>query len=108
VDIDDMMLLKFVLAESRLSEEEVLLWLDTYEKFLEERLTRFQFRYNLAMYGDSLHQKLVYEVIVTNYLEQRRWIGLAQQLVLNKALGIADTYSQFRESEAKYIALIRS
>lgn len=86
VDAHDVMLLKFLFAESRLTEEEVLNWLDMYLQRVNDRyLNSYQmYQWTMAIHPTNVHEKLIYESIFMERTEQKRWIQYAQHQIMNK------------------------
>ncbi len=78
MDERDIVLVKFLFAEKRLSRQEVLNWLDEYEKRTEAFDVRRRIFYELTQSESSLHQQLIHEATMMEINRQRTWIQMAR------------------------------
>lgn len=79
----DVALLKFLFMEKRLSHEEVIAWLDTYEQAIDSYdLARRTF-YDMAMQQSSIHQQLILEATMMDLNTQRTWVQIARRRLQN-------------------------
>jgi DNA-binding PadR family transcriptional regulator len=77
------MMMKFLFAEKRLSSEEILKWLDSYEEATSYYITLLQVNRNPMATGVwSLHQQLILEATLMELNMQRTWIQMARQRLL--------------------------
>jgi DNA-binding PadR family transcriptional regulator len=83
LDERDIVLLKFLFAEKRLSRQEVLDWLDQYEMRTESFNIQNRIFYELTMSESTLHQQLIHEITLMEINMQRTWIQLARQRLQN-------------------------
>ncbi len=77
----DIMLLKFLFAERRLSRDEVLAWLDGYEKATDTYIAMSNMQRDPTLAEWSLHQRLLIEASLMELEMQRAWIQRARQRV---------------------------
>lgn len=78
LDERDVVLVKFLFMENRLAREEVLTWLDEYERLtLSYDMPRRIF-HEALMKETSLHQQLIHEVTLMELNMQRTWIQMAR------------------------------
>ena len=75
----DMALVKFLFAEKRLTREEVLAWLDAYERSAEIYNATHSLWHQAMMSVASVHQQLVEEATQMELNMQRSWIQLARE-----------------------------
>ncbi len=80
----DIMLLKFLFAEKRLDREEVLAWLDDYERATDDYEYLLRVQRNPESSDWSLHQQLVVEAMIMEINMQRTWIQLARNRLLSR------------------------
>lgn len=73
----DLAMIKFLFAEKRLSRDEVLAWLDAYEKMTES--SDGHTFYDDLLQGSSLHQQLIHEMTIMELNTQRTWIQMARR-----------------------------
>ncbi len=79
----DVALLKFLFMEKRMSREEVIAWLDTYEQAIDSYdLARRTF-YDMAMQQSSIHQQLILEATMMDLNTQRTWVQIARRRLQN-------------------------
>lgn len=79
----DVALLKFLFMEKRMSREEVIAWLDSYEQAINSYdLARRTF-YDLAMQQSSVHQQLILEATMMDLNTQRTWVQIARRRLQN-------------------------
>jgi DNA-binding PadR family transcriptional regulator len=78
----NIMLSKFLFAEARLSREQVLEFLDEYEKRMDIFDSKLKIMYQFAKEVSSTHQKLIYHSIAMERIAHRRWIRSARQVLL--------------------------
>jgi DNA-binding PadR family transcriptional regulator len=78
LDERDIALTKFLFMENRLSREEVLAWLDNYEKLTESYDAPRRVFHEALMKGSSLHKQLIHEVTLMELNMQRTWIQMAR------------------------------
>ena len=86
-DEREIMLVKFLFAESRLPKEEIIELLDAYEKQLETQDMKLQILRDVAMNVATVHQKLIYEAIMMERVLQRRWVRMARRALQPEAEG---------------------
>jgi DNA-binding PadR family transcriptional regulator len=86
LDEHNIMLVKFLFAEARLTREQVLVWLDEYEKRAATFDAKLQVLHEFLKEAASPHQRLIYKSIAMERVLQRRWIKLARQYLLNDAV----------------------
>jgi DNA-binding PadR family transcriptional regulator len=80
----DVALLKFLFMEKRLSHEEVIAWLDTYEQAIDSYdLARRTF-YDMAIQQSSIHQQLILEATMMDLNTQRTWVQIARRRLKNR------------------------
>lgn len=80
----DVMMLKFLFAEKRLTPAEVNAWLDHYDAAITNYLKMFQFSRHPSMAEWSVHQLLIVEMSMMEVAMLRQWIQLARER-LNRA-----------------------
>ncbi len=74
----DTAMMKFLFAEKRLTRNEVLAWLDNYEKTVEAYRVMFELQRSPELSVWSLHQQLVAEASLMEVDMQRTWIQRAR------------------------------
>lgn len=74
----NIMLVKFLFAESRLPREQVLAFLDAYEKRMDIFDSKLRIMYPFTKDVASNHQKLIYRSIAMERIVHRRWITSAR------------------------------
>jgi len=79
LDERDIVLIKFLFMEKRLSRKEVLAWLDTYERLTEAYDAPRRVFHEALLKGSSLHQQLIHEVTLMELNMQRTWIQMARR-----------------------------
>ena len=79
LDERDVVLVKFLFMEKRLSRDEVIAWLDEYERLTEQYDAPRRMFYEALMSGSSLHQQLIHEVTLMELNMQRTWIQMARR-----------------------------
>ena len=84
LDEHNIMLVKFLFAENRLTPEQVLAWLDEYEKRMDTFDAKLRIIHELAKNVASPHQKLIYKSIALERIAQRRWVKSARQYLLRE------------------------
>lgn len=97
----NVMLVKFLFAEVRLNRQQVLAFLDEYEKRMEVFDTKLRIMHQFAKDVSTPHQKLIYQSIAMERIAHRRWIRNAKQVLLNeehKALSNDDTFASALEA----------
>lgn len=77
-ELRDVMLLKFLFSENRLSHDEVLEWLDRYEKATDQYEKMFHLQRAPELDVWSTHQLLVVEEALMELSMQRSWIQMAR------------------------------
>jgi DNA-binding PadR family transcriptional regulator len=77
-ELRDVMLLKFLFSENRLSHEEVLAWLDRYEGATDQYEKMFHLQRAPELDVWSTHQLLVVEEALMELSMQRSWIQMAR------------------------------
>ena len=75
----DSVLVRFLFAEKRLSREDVLAWLDSYEQKTEEFDAQRRIFTELTISQSSLHQQLIHEATLMELNMQRTWIQMARR-----------------------------
>jgi DNA-binding PadR family transcriptional regulator len=95
----DIVLLKFLFLEKRMTRAEVLAWLDAYEQSIETYDATRRIVADMFMAISSIHQQLSYEAILMELDMQRRWIGLARARLQADA-NSAEDQSAARGSDA--------
>jgi DNA-binding PadR family transcriptional regulator len=78
LDERDVALTKFLFMEKRLTREEVLDWLDNYEKLTVSYDAPRRVFHEALMRGSSLHKQLIHEVTLMELNMQRTWIQMAR------------------------------
>ncbi len=86
LDEHNIMLVKFLFAEARLTREQVLAWLDAYEQRAAAFDVKLQIMHELTKEAVSPHQRLIYKSIAMERVAQRRWIKLARQYLMKEEL----------------------
>ncbi len=79
LDERDIALIKFLFAEQRLTRDECMAWLDTYESMTESYDVQRRIWYDLTMSASSLHQQLIHEATLMELNMQRTWIQMAKR-----------------------------
>jgi DNA-binding PadR family transcriptional regulator len=79
LDERDIVLIKFLFMEKRLSRDEVLDWLATYERLTEAYDAPRRVFHEALLKGSSLHQQLIHEVTLMELNMQRTWIQMARR-----------------------------
>lgn len=79
----DVVLVRFLFSEKRLSREEILGWLEAYEKNLESYDAPRRMFYDIMHNVSSIHQQLIIEAKVMELNTQREWIKLARERLKN-------------------------
>jgi DNA-binding PadR family transcriptional regulator len=79
----NVMLVKFLFAESRLTRKQVLAFLDEYEKRMDVFDAKLQIMHQFAQGVSSIHQKLIYRSIAMERIAHRRWLRSARRALLN-------------------------
>jgi DNA-binding PadR family transcriptional regulator len=79
LDERDLSLLKFTFAERRLTGDEVLTWLDAYEKAVDSYDVAQRIWYDMRMLAQSVHQQLLVEATMMELNTLRAWIQMAQR-----------------------------
>jgi DNA-binding PadR family transcriptional regulator len=80
----DIVLVKFLFAETRLTGPEILAWLDEYETSMDILDSKLRILYQFARGVATLHQNLIYEAIMIERIGHRRWLKRARQRLLAK------------------------
>jgi DNA-binding PadR family transcriptional regulator len=75
----DLLLMKFLFMERRLSRAEVITWLANYAEALELHEQLLRVLRDPEMKEWSLHQQLLIEATIMDLNVQRTWIGVARQ-----------------------------
>jgi DNA-binding PadR family transcriptional regulator len=78
LDERDVVLVKFLFAEKRLSREEVIDWLDHYEQQTDEYQGPRVAFYEAMLGNVSLHQQLIHQLTMMELNMQRTWIQMAR------------------------------
>jgi DNA-binding PadR family transcriptional regulator len=81
----DIALTKFLFLEKRVSREEVLAWLDAFEKATDSYDATHRIWYDVQMDVSSVHQQLVIEASMMELNMQRAWIKLARERLAGTA-----------------------
>jgi DNA-binding PadR family transcriptional regulator len=84
LDERDIALIKFLFAETRLTPEEVLAWLDRYERWTDEYAGPRRVFYEVLISGSSVHQQLIHEMTMMELNMQRTWIQMARRRLENE------------------------
>lgn len=79
LDERDIVLLKFLFAENRLPRDEVIRWLDEYEKLTLSFDGPKRVFYESLISGSSLHQQLIHEMTMMELNMQLTWIRMARR-----------------------------
>jgi DNA-binding PadR family transcriptional regulator len=79
LDGRDIVLIKFLFMEKHLTREEVLAWLDEYERVTVEYDAPRRTFHEALISGSSLHQQLIHEVTLMELNMQRTWIQMARR-----------------------------
>jgi PadR family transcriptional regulator AphA len=79
LDGRDIVLIKFLFMEKHLTREEVLAWLDEYERITVEYDAPRRTFHEALISGSSLHQQLIHEVTLMELNMQRTWIQMARR-----------------------------
>jgi DNA-binding PadR family transcriptional regulator len=79
LDERDIALIRFLFAEKRLTHEEVIAWLDAYEKLTDSYDVQQRIFRELVMGEASLHQQLIHEMTMMELNMQRTWIQMARR-----------------------------
>jgi DNA-binding PadR family transcriptional regulator len=74
----DILLLKFLFAEKRLSHQELLDWLDQYAMAIDFYEKMFRLQRPLEFVEWSVHQQLIVEAMILELNMQRTWIQMAR------------------------------
>jgi DNA-binding PadR family transcriptional regulator len=85
LDERDVVLIKFLFMEKRLTRAEVLAWLDEYERLTEQYDAPRRMFHEALMSGSSLHQQLIHEVTLMELNMQRTWIQVARRRLQTEA-----------------------
>jgi DNA-binding PadR family transcriptional regulator len=80
----NIMLVKFLFAESRFTRDQVLAFLYEYEKRMEVFDSKLRIMYQFVKDAASTHQKLIYRSIAMDRITHRRWLKNARQALLDK------------------------
>ncbi|MCD4685627.1 MAG: PadR family transcriptional regulator [Anaerolineae bacterium] len=83
LDERDVVLIKFLFMEKRLSRAEVITWLDEYERLTDEYDAPRRTFAEALISGSTLHQQLIHEVTLMELNMQRTWIQLARRRLEN-------------------------
>ncbi len=97
----NIMLVKFLFAEARLSRDQVLGFLDEYEQRMDVFDSKLRIMYQFAKAVSSTHQKLIYKSIAMERIAHRRWLRSARQALLNderESLNKEDAFASALES----------
>ncbi len=86
LDEHNIMLIKFLFAETRLPREKVLALLDAYEQRAAAFDMKLQIMHEFAKDAASPHQRLIFKSIAMERVAQRRWIKLARQYLMKEEL----------------------
>jgi DNA-binding PadR family transcriptional regulator len=78
-------LTKFLFLEKRVSREEVLAWLEAYEKATDSYDVTHRIMFDAQMSLSSVHQQLVIEASMMELNMQRAWIKLARERLASTA-----------------------
>jgi DNA-binding PadR family transcriptional regulator len=84
LDERDVVLIKFMFMEKHLAREQVLAWLDEYERLTESYDAPRRAFYEVLIRGSSLHQQLIHEVTLMELNMQRTWIQVARRRLQNE------------------------
>jgi PadR family transcriptional regulator AphA len=79
LDERDVVLIKFLFMEKRLTRDEVIAWLDQYERLTRAYDAPRRAFHKALMSGSSLHQQLIHEVTLMELDMQITWIQMARQ-----------------------------
>ncbi len=85
LDERDVVLIKFLFMEHRLSHTQVLAWLDEYERLTMAYDGPRRAFHEQLMSGSSLHQQLIHEVTLMELNMQRTWIQMARRRLQQSA-----------------------
>lgn len=83
----DIVLIKFLFMEKRLTRAEVLAWLDAFEKLTDSFDAQKRAFYEFLIPDSSLHQRLIHEITLMEINMQRTWIQLARRRLMDTAPG---------------------
>jgi DNA-binding PadR family transcriptional regulator len=78
----NIMLVKFLFAESRLTREQTLAFLDEYEKRMDVFDSKLRILQQFVQGVSTPHQKLIYRSIAMERIAHRRWVRNARQALL--------------------------
>lgn len=84
----NIMLVKFLFAENRMSRVQVLEFLDEYEKRMDVFDAKLRILYQFAKDVSSSHQRLIYKSIAMERIAHRRWLRSAR-----RALAVDDAHT---------------
>ncbi len=84
LDNHDVTMSKFLFAEYRLPRDEILIWLDSYEKCADTLSSTRRLFHNMVTGISSTHQRLISEATMMELNLRREWIQLARQSLVNE------------------------
>lgn len=93
----DVLQLKFLYMESRFTPEEVIAWLQDYERNADQYVSLINLTRNPDASSWSTHQQLVVQASIMELEMQRNWLQLAQKRIQARADRLAKRMDQ--ESE---------
>ncbi len=93
----NIMLVKFLFAEVRFSRDQVLSFLDEYEKRMDVFDAKLRIMYKFAEGVSTLHQKLIYRSIAMERFAHRRWIKRARLALQEDKSGTIEPEDAFTE-----------
>jgi DNA-binding PadR family transcriptional regulator len=99
----NIMLAKFLFAESRLTRDQVLDFLDEYEKRMDIFDSKLKIMYQFVKEVSSPHQRLIYRSIAMERIAHHRWIRSARQ-----ALQKDERESSNRDKEDAFAAALEA
>jgi len=79
LDERDIVLIRFLFAEQRLSRQEVLAWLDQYEQQTRVFDRTKRVFYEALVSQSSIHQQLIHELTIMELNMQLTWIEMARR-----------------------------
>jgi len=84
LDNHDVTMSKFLFAEYRLPRDEILIWLDSYEKCADTLSSTRRLFHNMVTGISSTHQRLISEATMMELNLRREWIQLARQSLVSE------------------------
>ncbi|MBN1679294.1 MAG: PadR family transcriptional regulator [Anaerolineae bacterium] len=84
LDERDLVLIKFLFMEKRLSPDDIFAWLESYEQLLDTFDIQRRVFYEVIAGDASLHQQLIHEVTIMELNMQRTWVQLARRRIQDK------------------------